>query len=432
MSSLRCISLGCAKNLTDSERFAGIAASCGYSAVGDDDDADVCFINTCSFIRDAVEENISVILDAAEAKSQGRISRLIVAGCLVSRYGAKTLAEEVPEVDCWLMPEDYRGLSSALAPDAPACGPSRVSLPGGAKHVRYLKISEGCSNSCSYCMIPMIRGGHRSVAVRDVVVEAESLVADGARELCLVGQDLTAYGSDLVGRDDLLTLLSALESSLPHDVWLRLLYLQPMGLSRRLLEHVASSRQILRYLDIPIQHASEGVLASMGRAVKTDALERLFTEAREIDPDFALRTTCMVGYPGETRKDFDELMRFIERVGFDRLGAFVYSPEEGSPAAVMPHQVDPRTKRRRFDRLMTAQEAISASRQRSFIGRELDAVVDAVTADGVVECRSYREAPEVDGVIELADAPQGLAPGSRLTVRIVDASEHDMEAVPLR
>jgi ribosomal protein S12 methylthiotransferase len=265
----------------------------------------------------------------------------------------------------------------------------------------------------------------RSRPIAELTREAECLVEGGAAEICLVAQDLSSYGADK-GSRMLIPLLDALESSLPADIWIRLLYLQPSGVDRALLERVAEGRQVLPYLDIPVQHASPRILGRMNRGVG-DATH-IFETARAIRPDFALRTTCMVGFPGETRADFASLLRFIERVRFDRMGAFEFSPEEGAAAAGLPAQVPNRTKKSRLERLMSLQAEISLSRQIAFVGRELEVLVDAVNGDGSTEGRSFREAPEVDGVIDLAGSDIPFRTGEKVRAIITEAFEHDLSA----
>ncbi|MDR3320809.1 MAG: 30S ribosomal protein S12 methylthiotransferase RimO [Synergistaceae bacterium] len=432
--SVFCLSLGCAKNGVDSERIMDALREAGYEIASDAAGADVCLVNTCGFIRSAVEENIETILDLIELKSNGATRRVAVVGCLVNRYGAEELGRNIPEVDCWIRSEDYEGLLRAVgAPEPEAhAAPGRSLLPGAPSHTAYLKLSEGCDNMCSFCAIPSIRGKLRSFSIGGLVAEAEGLVSRGATEICLVGQDLTAYGRDLGIDGALIKLLDALEYALPGEVWLRLLYLQPSGVDVRLLERVASGRQTLPYLDMPIQHASGKILALMNRGGSYKSLLGLFRTAREIRPDFALRTTCMVGFPGERREDFDALRRFLRESGFDRVGAFAFSPEDGTPAAVMPEQVSERTKRSRMDRLMSLQEDISLDRQRLFLGRELDVLIDSVLIDGTGEGRSFREAPEVDGIIEVTGAaPSGFRAGERVRALVTEVSEHDMRATAL-
>ena len=373
-----------------------------------------------------MEENISEILDLIALKQEGRLERVGVVGCLVARYGDE-LKRNMPEVDFWAGCDDIDTILGSLL--LPSCGSARrVRLPDDPPHIRYLKISEGCGNCCSYCAIPSIRGPARSKPIRALVDEAARLARDGAAEICLVAQDLTSYGADAGLRGGLISLLDALESSLPENLWLRLLYAQPSGVDRALLERVAHGRQVKPYLDIPIQHAAPRILGLMNRSKGAENLISIFETARSIRPDFALRTTCMVGFPGETRRDFAELLKFIERAHPDRMGAFEFSPEEGTPAAEMPGQVPRRTKKSRLSRLMSLQEEISLSRQSLFIGREMDVMIDVSSSGGYAEGRSFREAPEVDGVIELSGVPAGVAPGDIVKAVVTDAFEHDMAA----
>jgi ribosomal protein S12 methylthiotransferase len=422
------LSMGCSKNTVDSERFAAVLRGEGFVMASRAEGAEVCLVNTCGFLREAVEENIAAILDLAEMKSRGIVGRIAVVGCLVGRYGAD-LGRDIPEVDFWGDCEDYASLLRALSPGA--CDlprPGRGALPGGPSHVRYLKLAEGCDNRCSYCTIPSIRGGLRSAPIASLVGEAEALVTEGASEICLVAQDLTAYGRDLGGGVTLTGLIDALESSLPPDLWLRLLYLQPSGIDSGLLERVAGGRQVLPYLDMPIQHSSPEVLAAMNRASDSGKILEIFRTARQIRQDFALRTTVMVGFPGETRRDFDGLLRFLDEARADRVGAFAFSPEEGTPAASMPRQVPRRTKMARLERLMAHQDGISLSRGELFVGSELDVLVDRETEPGTAEGRSFRDAPEVDGVVEVRGVPPDLGPGDRIRALVTDAYEHDMIA----
>jgi ribosomal protein S12 methylthiotransferase len=422
------MSLGCSKNTADSEKIAGALSSYGFEMVGDAESADIAIVNTCGFIRAAVEENIAAILDLAELKSEGRLKLVGVVGCLVARYGDE-LKRGMPEVDFWAGCGDIgsilesAGLSGARVPDFLP----RKRLPGDVTHVRYLKISDGCDNACSYCAIPSIKGPMRSRSAEDIVREAAALAGDGAAEICLVAQDLTAYGRDAGLRGGLVSLLDALETSLPGDIWLRLLYLQPSGVDRALLERVAGGRQVLPYLDIPIQHSAPGILKLMNRRCDPRNLAEIFMTARSIRSDFALRTTCMVGFPGETRSDFSSLMKFLEEICFDRVGAFAFSPEEGAAASSMPRQVSERTKKSRLFRLMSLQEEVSLARQTLFVGQELDVIVDSVGEDGSAEGRSFREAYDVDGTVCVPGVPSEISPGSKIRAVMTGASEHDME-----
>ena len=346
-------------------------------------------------------------------------------GCLVNRYG-EDLPSEVPLVDFWARTEDWKFVLEQLKTPGDDAR-RRGTLPLSSKYSRYLKISEGCGNCCTYCAIPGIRGPLRSLPVEVIVKEAAQLAEEGARELCVVGQDLTVYGTDTDGRPRLIELLDALESSLPHDLWIRLLYLHPSRVDRALLERVAAGRQVLPYLDIPVQHGDPEILAAMNRGIAPETLRGIFRTAREINPDFALRTTCMVGFPGEKKRHSDNLKNFVSEVRFDRMGAFTFFPEEGTVAAALEGQVPERTKNRRLGELMRLQEEISFGRQRCFIGRELKVLVEKIEREeGYAEGRSFREAPEVDGVIEIRNIREDLKEGDIITLRVAEAMPHDM------
>lgn len=420
-----CLTLGCAKNRVDSECLAGALAAAGHELVPSAEDAECALVNTCGFIRPAVEESIAAILDLEELKKDKKLQKIGVVGCLVNRYG-EDLPSEVPLVDFWARTEDWKFVLEQLKTPGDDAR-RRGTLPLSSKYSRYLKISEGCGNCCTYCAIPGIRGPLRSLPVEVIVKEAAQLAEEGARELCVVGQDLTVYGTDTDGRPRLIELLDALESSLPHDLWIRLLYLHPSRVDRALLERVAAGRQVLPYLDIPVQHGDPEILAAMNRGIAPETLRGIFRTAREINPDFALRTTCMVGFPGEKKRHFDNLKNFVSEVRFDRMGAFTFFPEEGMVAAALEEQVPERTKNRRLGELMRLQEEISFGRQRCFIGRELKVLVEKIEREeGYAEGRSFREAPEVDGVIEIRNIREDLKEGDIITLRVAEAMPHDM------
>lgn len=420
-----CLTLGCAKNRVDSECLAGALAAAGHELVPSAEDAECALVNTCGFIRPAVEESIAAILDLEELKKDKKLQKIGVVGCLVNRYG-EDLPSEVPVVDFWARTEDWKFVLEQLKTPGDDAR-RRGTLPLSSKYSRYLKISEGCGNCCTYCAIPGIRGPLRSLPVEVIVKEAAQLAEEGARELCVVGQDLTVYGTDTDGRPRLIELLDALESSLPHDLWIRLLYLHPSRVDRALLERVAAGRQVLPYLDIPVQHGDPEILAAMNRGIAPETLRGIFRTAREINPDFALRTTCMVGFPGEKKRHFDNLKNFVSEVRFDRMGAFTFFPEEGTVAAALEEQVPERTKNRRLGELMRLQEEISFGRQRCFIGRELKVLVEKIEREeGYAEGRSFREAPEVDGVIEIRNIREDLKEGDIITLRVAEAMPHDM------
>ncbi|WP_281744728.1 MiaB/RimO family radical SAM methylthiotransferase [Thermanaerovibrio acidaminovorans] len=409
------LSLGCAKNRVDGERFLGVALERGYVQVHEPQGADLCIINTCGFLMSAVKENLDAILEAEELRRRGLIGSLAVVGCLVNRY-EEELRREL-QVDFLGRTECYRELGEFLG--GASEGPRRPL--GGSEVVRYLKVAEGCSNRCAYCAIPLIRGDLRSLPVAHLVREAELLLEQGAREICLVAQDLTRYGEDL--GTDLMELLDQMEATVRGHGVLRLLYLHPTRVTRELVERVASSDVVASYLDVPVQHASDRVLASMGRAMGYEDAVRPFLEAREVDPLFAMRTTLMVGYPGEEREDFDALIRFLEEARPDRVGAFVFSPEEGTQAFQLPRRVSGRTARSRLDRLMARAAEVSLDRQRLMEGREVRVLLEAVE-DGQWVGRSYREAPEVDGSILIPEG-EGLRVGGFYRVLLEEALEHD-------
>lgn len=420
-----CLSLGCAKNRVDSECLAGELERAGHELVADVEAAEVGIVNTCSFIQPAVQESIEAILELEELKLTGKLKKIGVVGCLVNRYDSE-LTSQMPIVDFWAKSEDWRTVLQNLG-DASGGERCRSRLPLSSPFSRYLKISEGCDNRCSFCKIPDIRGGLRSLPMDIIVKEAAQLVREGARELCVVGQDLTVYGEDKGGSPNLMELLDILESSLPKDIWIRLLYLHPARVTTRLLERVAEGRQILPYLDIPIQHADYGMLAAMNRGLAEKELLSIFTKARDINEDFALRTTCMVGFPGEGKREFANLIDFVERVRFDRMGAFEFYAEEGTPAAAMAGQPAPAVKRRRLEKLMALQEDISAGRQQLFVGKTLDVLVERIEPEhNFAEGRSFREAPDVDGLIEIRNTRAGLKAGDIIKVKMTGAMAHDM------
>ncbi len=421
MRTVHVMTLGCPKNAVDSEHLAGLLASAGLALTDQAEGADLVLLNTCGFIQAAVEEGIQAILALEEMKRQGQIKAIAVVGCMVNRYG-QDLKDEFPTVDYWAKSEQWKSLLADLG---------QVAL-GDGRHIltrtpwtRYLKISEGCNCRCSYCAIPAIRGRLRSVPLEDLVREAQSLVQEGAQEICLVGQELTAYGMDLYGGPSLPLLLDALEQDLPKDLWLRLFYLHPSQVDRSLLERIASSPLVVPWIDVPIQHIDGEILRRMGRPPVESHIWELFRTAREINPDFAFRTTLMVGFPGETRGQFEKLLDFVEEIGFDRLGAFTYSQEEGTAAASFPDQISQEEKDLRYNELMELQQGISRQRQALFLDRELEVLVEDCDQDGTRWGRSFRDAPEIDGLVAVSGA-QDVQPGQRILVKINDSSEYDL------
>lgn len=422
------LSMGCAKNTVDSERLMGRLTAGGHRIVENPEEAEVGIINTCGFIQDAVKENVDAILDLERMKEAGVLSRIIVVGCLVNRYEAE-LRQELPTVDLFARAEDWDAVEACLG-GAPSQTAGRYLPSYGTPWSRWLKVGEGCDTLCSYCAIPSIRGPLRSVPVELLTEEAEELCAAGAKELCLVGQDLTAYGRDLYGEPALPRLIRSLDAALPKGTWLRLLYLHPDRMTEELADLLMGTEKVLRYFDIPIQHIDDAILARMNRRTGGDHIRALFRHIRASDPLCALRTTLMTGFPGETEEQFREVLDFLEEMELDRVGAFVYSPEEGTPAAGLPHQVPHELAEERCARLMELQAEISERRGALFVGRELDVLAEEPEPEaGVLWGRSYRDAPEVDGMVCVSGA-EDVEPGTLLRVRVTDCVEHDLFAEP--
>ena len=425
MKRLHIVSLGCPKNAADSERLGGVLEAAGFRLVRSPEEAEIVVVNTCGFLQAAVEEGIAVILELEKLKQNGVVQKLAVVGCMLNRYGDE-LKAEFPTVDYWAKSEDWPELLRQMGRAEPQDrGCLRAEL-SGTPWTRYLKISEGCNSQCSYCAIPGIRGRLRSRPVAEIIEEAHKLVAEGAKELCLVGQELSIYGQDLFGRPSLPLLLDELEKELPKGLWLRLFYLHPSLVDAAFLERVANSPLILPWLDIPIQHIDDGMLRAMRRPPVEKHIRELFKIGRELDPDFAFRTTLMVGFPGETRAQFDKLLDFVEEIGFDRLGAFPYSPEDGTPAASFPDQIPEEEKTARYNELMELQQEISLSRQARFVGTTLDVLVESADEEaGERIGRSYRDAPEIDGEVAVSGA-ESAQPGDMIRVKITGSSEYDL------
>jgi len=421
------LSLGCAKNQVDSEKLAGMMTSQGFEIVDSLDAADVVLVNTCAFIEPAVKESIDALLGLEELKASGKAKKIGVLGCLLNRYG-DDLKKEFPTVDIWAKAEEWDKVLAYFGKDKPSTSCVRGFIPETIKWSRYIKIAEGCNNRCSYCTIPEIRGPLRSRPIKEIVEEAQFLASQGAKELCLVGQDLAAYGMEIDGQSHLTELLDILDKDLPSDLWIRLLYLHPAHIDEKMLDFISSCRKVLRYLDIPIQHVDDEILSSMNRRVTEKDLRKIFSYARSIDPDFTLRTTIIVGFPGEDEGKFEKVLRFLEDMEIDRVGAFLYSPEDGTEAATLGRQVPERIKQERYDTLMELQAFLSLRRQERFLNRTLKVLVEENhNYDGYALGRSYREAPEVDGVIVIKNA-NNLVPGSFVNAKVVSVSEHDMEA----
>lgn len=431
------VSLGCNKNLVDSEVMAGILSEKGYELVASPSEANIGIVNTCGFIESAKQESVDAILDLVDyAQSEQRPSVLIVAGCLSQRY-ADELLDEFPEVNAVVGTGEFFRIDEILdrvysGERVKAVGtpsylydhrtPRLLSTP---RHYAYLKIADGCNNRCSYCAIPSIRGCMRSRKQESVVFEARALADAGCKELILVAQDTTAYGVDLYGRPALLDLVRAV-SRVDGIEWIRLLYTYPTRITDDLLRVIADEPKVVRYLDIPIQHVNKRILASMNRSGDRASLSRMIGRIREAVPGVTIRTSLIVGYPGETDDEFSELLEFVAEQELDRVGVFIYSQEEGTPAGQMPDQVPEQVKKERYAELMELQKSISLKKMKRRIGSVERVIIDGVSEESslLTVGRSEGEAPEVDGLIYIGNAhPQ---PGSFVNVRLTDASEYDL------
>ena len=415
--------LGCPKNLIDGERMLGALVKAGYEVVRDPYEADVLLVNTCGFILPAKEESVEAILEAGEVKKRTK-AKLVVVGCLAQRY-RRELEAELPEVDLILGLEEEREIAACLD-RLLGRRPSTFSWDGRyrltPRNTAYLKLADGCDNRCTYCTIPLIRGPLRSVPLEDVLKEAGRLADDGVRELILVAQDTANYGRDIYGEPRLIEVLEALQK-IEGLKWVRVLYAHPAHVSEELVRAFRELPKVLPYLDLPVQHISDRVLKRMGRRVSGGRIRKLVEMFRK-DPDFCLRTTVLVGFPGETEEDFRELLEFIDDAEFDRLGVFPYFPEEGTPAASFPGQVPEEVRRGRAERVMEVQQEVSLRRNRRWVGRKLEVLVEG---DGVG--RSFRDAPEVDGVVYF----EGKAKvGDFVEVQITEADPYDLYGVVLK
>lgn len=430
MKKINVITLGCSKNTVDSEHLMARLAAAGYEVLFDSDrtDAKVVVINTCGFIGDAKQESVEMILRAAAAKQAGKIERLFVIGCLSERY-ADELRTEIPEVDEYFGARTWDGIIRALgASDDPALATARLLTT--PKHYAYLKISEGCNWKCGYCAIPLIRGEHRSVPMEELEEEARRLAAGGVRELMVIAQDTTYYGLDLYGRRCLAELLRRL-CRIDGIEWIRLHYAYPTAFPEEVIEVMASEPKICKYLDIPFQHISDAQLAAMHRRhTKAEALE-LIARLRRAIPDLALRTTLLVGYPGEREADFEELLDFVRATRFDRLGVFAYSEEEGTfSARELKDDVPEEVKQQRVERVMALQNAISLENNLRRVGRTERVVIDSRQGDFYVG-RSQYDSPEVDQEILIPAAGRRLLRGRFYDVKITSAADYDLYAEPV-
>ena len=430
------ISLGCDKNLVDSEEMLGILRDRGHTFTDDETLAEGIVINTCCFIGDAKEESVQAILDMAEYKKAGSCRALIVTGCMAQRYQQEIL-DEIPEVDAVLGTMSYekiadaletvlkgeRKLEAASLTYLPMPGRKRVVTTGG--HYAYLKIAEGCDKHCTYCIIPRLRGRYRSIPMEHLIREAGQLAEEGVKELILVAQETTVYGKDLYGEKSLHILLEKL-CRIPGLRWIRILYCYPEEIYPELVETIRREEKICHYLDLPIQHASDEVLRRMGRRTSKADLTSIVDMLRREIPDIVLRTTLIAGFPGETREQHQEMMEFVDEMEFDRLGVFAYSQEEDTPAASMPDQIDEETKLTWRDELMELQQEIAFDKARDMEGRVVTAMVEGqVSGEDVYVARTYGDAPDVDGYLFLR-TQETLMSGDFVKARITGASEYDL------
>lgn len=433
------ISLGCDKNLADSEEMLGLLTAGGHEITDDETQADAIVINTCCFIKDAKEESVETILEMAEYKKTGSCHALIVTGCMAQRY-QKEIIEEVPEVDAVLGTTSYgdivKALEEAVAGNhfeefrdidyLPDTGSKRVLTTGG--HFGYLKIAEGCDKHCTYCIIPKLRGKFRSVPMERLIAQAEDMAEQGVKELILVAQETTVYGKDLYGKKSLHILLKKL-CEIRGIRWIRILYCYPEEIYDELIETIRDEKKICHYLDIPIQHASDRILKRMGRRTSKQELIDIVGKLRKEIPDIVLRTTLITGFPGETEEDHEELKEFVDEMEFDRLGVFTYSPEENTPAAEMADQVPEEVKEERRDELMELQQEISYDRGQDRIGQELLVMIEGKVADESAYIgRTYGDASKVDGYI-FVQTGELLMTGDFAKVRVTGALEYDLIGV---
>ena len=433
------ISLGCDKNLADSEEMLGLLTARGHEIVDDETQADAIVINTCCFIKDAKEESVETILEMAEYKKTGSCHALVVTGCMAQRY-QKEIIQEVPEVDAVLGTTSYgdivKALEEAVAGNhfeefrdidyLPDTGSKRVLTTGG--NFGYLKIAEGCDKHCTYCIIPKLRGRFRSVPMERLVAQAEDMAEQGVKELILVAQETTVYGKDLYGKKSLHILLKKL-CEIKGIRWIRVLYCYPEEIYDELIETIRDEKKICHYLDIPIQHASDRILKRMGRRTSKQELIDIVGKLRKEIPDIVLRTTLITGFPGETEEDHEELKEFVDEMEFDRLGVFTYSPEENTPAAEMADQIPEEVKEERRDELMELQQEISYDKGQDRIGQELLVMIEGKVADESAYIgRTYGDAPKVDGYI-FVQTGELLMTGDFAKVRVTGALEYDLIGV---
>lgn len=430
------ISLGCDKNLVDSEVMLGILADRDFEMTDTEDDADIIIINTCCFINDAKEESINTILEMAEYKKTGPCKALIVTGCLAQRY-KQEIVDEIPEVDAVIGTSKYDEIFDAVdqalkgshfldvddLDRLPSVPGKRILTTGG--HYAHLKIAEGCDKHCTYCIIPKIRGNYRSVPMEQLLAEAASLAEQGVKELILVAQETTLYGVDLYGKKSLHILLQEL-AKIKGIRWIRILYCYPEEIYPELIETIKNEKKVCHYLDMPIQHASDAILKRMGRRTTKAQLKETVSLLRKEIPDIVLRTTLIAGFPGETQEQHEELMEFVDEMEFERLGVFAYSPEENTPAASMPDQIPEEIKEERRDAILELQQEIAFDKAADMVGRTLYAMIEGKVADEpAYVARTYADSPDIDGYV-FVNTGEMLMSGDFVKVKITGSAEYDL------
>ena len=430
------ISLGCDKNLVDSEVMLGILADRGFEMTDTEDDADIIIINTCCFINDAKEESINTILEMAEYKKTGPCKALIVTGCLAQRY-KQEIVDEIPEVDAVIGTSKYDEIFDAVdqalkgshfldvddLDRLPSVPGKRILTTGG--HYAHLKIAEGCDKHCTYCIIPKIRGNYRSVPMEQLLAEAASLAEQGVKELILVAQETTLYGMDLYGKKSLHILLQEL-AKIKGIRWIRILYCYPEEIYPELIETIKNEKKVCHYLDMPIQHASDAILKRMGRRTTKAQLKETVSLLRKEIPDIVLRTTLIAGFPGETQEQHEELMEFVDEMEFERLGVLAYSPEENTPAASMPDQIPEEVKEERRDAILELQQEIAFDKAADMVGRTLYAMIEGKVADEpAYVARTYADSPDIDGYV-FVNTGEMLMSGDFVKVKITGSAEYDL------
>ncbi len=430
------VSLGCDKNLVDTEMMLGQLLQKGYEFTDDETEADIVVVNTCCFIGDAKEESINVLLEMAELRKSGQLKALVAAGCLAQRY-KEEIQTEIPEVDAVVgttaidaiveaIDEVLKGFAKNHYADLdakPLTGVRRVMTTGG--HFAYLKIAEGCNKYCTYCIIPKVRGNFRSVPMENLVAEAKELADKGVKELILVAQETTLYGVDLYGEKSLPKLLHEL-GQIPGIFWIRILYCYPEEITDELIEAIKTEPKVCHYLDIPVQHASDNVLKRMGRRTNQAQLREMVEKLRTEIPDICLRTTLITGFPGETEDDHEELLQFVDELEFDRLGVFTYSQEEDTPAATMPDQIEEEIKLERQAEIMELQQAIAFEKAEEMVGKVLTVMIEGkIAEEDAYVARTYRDAPNVDGYL-FVNTSANLMTGDLVKVLVTDSNEYDL------